>query len=514
MEFSVLNTSVGVISSFIALFMGYVLRVVFTHTMSESYVGLNGLFIDIVNILSLSELGIGAAMMFALYRPIVDEDIEKQKALMRLLRNFYRLVVVLVAVMGCALIPFLWVLIKDYSEVEHLTLIYILYLVNTASSYLLVYKKTLLDAHQRMYITVFFQMLSWTVQDILKIIVLVIWHDFILFMLVGIACTLAGNIIVSKIADRYYPYLKDKEVKPLPAQEKKKIYQNIRAMMMHKIGGVVVNNTDNLILSACTGLLSVGSYSNYYLVIGAVGKILTQIYQGITASVGNLGAAEDEKHVEKVFDASVFIGQWIYGVAFIGLFELLNPFVCLSFGEQYMFPKETVFVICLNFYLVGQRDAVRTFKDSMGLFWYDRYKAVLEAGLNILFSLIFVKYMGVIGVFLGTTISMLLTTFWVEPFVLYKHGFKSSCKGYFLREGIYCAMMAVVWLITDFLCNMAVRSVGNLYAEIFIRLLLCVIIADALLLLIYFWTDNFKFVMNLAVGFIKDKFGAGKKNIG
>lgn len=512
MEYSVLNTSVGIISSIAALFMGYVLRVVFTHTMSESYVGLNGLFTDIVNILSLSELGIGTAIMYALYRPIAEEDVEKQKSLMRLLRNFYRLIVVLVIALGCALIPLMWVLIKDYSEVDHLTLIYILYLVNTASSYLLVYKRTLLDAQQRMYITVFFQMLSWIIQDILRIIVLVLWHDFILYLVIGIVCTLLSNFIISKLSDRYYPYLRNKEVSPLPVKEKKKIYQNIRAMMMHKVGGVVVNNTDNVILSACTGLLSVGSYSNYYLVIGAVGRILYQIFQGITASVGNLGVTEDEKHVEKVFSASVFISQWIYGVAFILLFELLNPFVRLSFGEQYLFSKSTVFVICVNFYFIGLRDAVRIFRDSMGLFRHDRYKAIVEAGLNIVLSLILVKYMGVIGVFLGTTISMLLTTAWVEPYVLYKYGFKNSCKGYFLREVMYCALMAVVWLITDFLCNMAVRSVGNLYAEIFIRLLICVIVADALLLLIYFWTDNFKFVMNIAVDFIKSKFGSRHKH--
>lgn len=506
MEYSVLNTSVGMISSIAALFMGYVLRVVFTHTMSENYVGLNGLFTDIVSILSLSELGISASIMYALYRPIAEEDIEKQKSLMRLLQNFYRLVVVLVVVLGCALIPLMWLLIKDYNEVEHLTLIYVLYLINTASSYLLIYKRTLLDAQQRMYISVFLQMLSWIILDVLRIVILVLWHDFILYLVIGIVCTLLGNIAISKAADHYYPYLKDKEVKPLPEKEKKTIYQNIRAMMMHKVGGVVVNNTDNLILSACTGLLSVGSYSNYYLVLAAVGRILYQIYQGITASVGNLGVMEDEKHVEKVFGASVFIGQWIYGVAFIGLFEVLNPFICLSFGEQYVFSKSIVFVICLNFFFGGLKDAVRTFKDSMGLFWYDRYKAILEAGLNIVLSLILVKYMGVIGVFLGTTISMLLTTLWVEPYVLYKYGFKSSCKGYFLRVGMYCALMAVVWLMTDFICNMAVRSVGNLYAEMFIRLLLCVVVADALLLLIYFWTNNFKFVMSMVVDFVKSKF--------
>ncbi len=510
-EYSVRNTSVGMISSVAAMLIGYVLRVVFTHTMSESYVGLNGLFTDIVSILSFSELGIGTAIMYALYRPVAEGDIEKQKSLMKLLRNFYMIVVALVAVLGCALMPFMRFIVKDYSDVGHLTLIYILYLVNTACTYLLVYKKAMLDAQQKMYIGVLIQTISWILQDVFKIIALLVWHNFILFLVIGIVFTLLGNIVISVAANRAYPYLKDKDVKPLPREEKKRIFTNIRAMMMHKLGDVVVNNTDNLILSSFVGLLSVGSYSNYYLVLASIRQVMSQVFQGITASVGNLGVMEDEKQVESVFDIALFLGQWMSGVVFICLFELLAPFVALSFGEKYLFSKGIVFVLCLNFYLNGLQNAVRTFKDSMGLFWYDRYKAIVQAALNIVISLILVKYMGVIGVFLGTTISMVLTTFWVEPYVLYKHGFKTSCRKYFIRLVIYAALMAVVALITDFVCGIAVRSIENLYVEIFVRLLICVVVSDVLFVLIYFWTDNFKSVINMAVGYIKDKFGHKEK---
>lgn len=509
-EYSVRNTSVGMISSVAAMLIGYILRVVFTHTMSESYVGLNGLFTDIVSILSFSELGIGTAIMYALYRPVAEGDIEKQKSLMLLLRNFYRLVVALVAVMGCALLPFMRFIVKDYSDVGHLTLIYVLYLTNTACTYLLVYKKAMLDAQQKMYIGVLIQTISWILQDVFKIIALAVWHNFILFLVIGIVFTLLGNIVISVAANRAYPYLKDKDAKPLPKDEKKHIFTNVRAMMMHKLGDVVVNNTDNIIILKFVGLLSVGSYSNYYLVLGSIRQVMNQIFQGITASVGNLGVTEGENQVESVFDIAFFIGQWMSGIVFICLFELLDPFVTLSFGEQYLFARDVVFVLCLNFYLNGMQNAVRTFKDSMGLFWYDRYKAIVQAVLNIVVSLILVNFMGVIGVFLGTTVSMVLTAFWVEPYVLYKYGFKSSCRKYFLRFGMYAALTAAVALITDFVCSIAVRSIGNLYVGILVRLLLCVFVADALLVLIYFRTDNFKAVVNMGVDYIKGKLSRGK----
>lgn len=504
-EYSIRNTSVGLISRVMAIVMGYLLRVVFTHTLSESYVGLNGLFIDIINVLSLSEMGIGTAITFALYRPIAEGDIEKQKSLMRLYRGFYRIIVAVVALFGCGLIPFMKILVRDYNDVDNLILIYLLYLINTICSYLLIYKKTLLDAQQKMYIGLFYQTLSWVIQDVLKIVVLLVWHDFILFLTIGIVTTLFCNLCISWAADRRNPYLKDRDVKPLPAEEKKAIFANIRAMMMHKAGAVIVNNTDNLVLSACVGLLSTGSYSNYYLLLGSVRQILNQVYKGITASVGNLGVMEDEHRVKRVFETAVFIGQWMYGVAFICLYEMLNPFVEISFGRQYLFSGEIVFVLCLNFYLNGLRNAAMTFRDSMGLFWYDRYKSILEAGLNIVFSLILVHYMGVIGVFLGTLFSMLLTSCWIEPYVLYKHGFKCSCKGFFLGQGFYIVMMALVWLVTDAVCRAAAARTGSLWMEILVRLVLCMAVSNGLLLLIYGRTANFKYAADKAVGIAKEK---------
>lgn len=504
-EYSMRNTSVALASRVMAIVMGYVLRVVFTHTLSESYVGLNGLFIDIINVLSLSEMGIGTAITFALYRPIAEGDIEKQKSLMLLYRKFYRIVVGAVAVLGCALIPFMRLLIRDYGDVDGLVLIYLLYLANTVCSYLLIYKKTLLDAQQKMYIGVFYQTLSWVIQDVLKIIVLLVWQDFILFLVIGIAATLLCNIVISKAADRRNPYLRDRDAKPLPQEEKKEIFANIRAMMMHKAGAVIVNNTDNLVLSAFVGLLSVGSYSNYYLLLGSVRQILNQVYQGITASVGNLGVMEDERHVKRVFEAAAFIGQWMYGAAFICLYELLNPFVELSFGSQYLFSREVVFVLCLNFYLNGLRNAALTFRDSMGLFWHDRYKSILEAGLNLVLSLLLVRLTGVIGVFLGTLFSMLLTSCWIEPYVLYKYGFKCSCRGYFLRQGLYIALMTAVWLATDAVCGAAAAGVHSLWAELLVRLVLCVAVSNALLLLIYGRTADFRYAVDKAAGFVRSK---------
>lgn len=501
-EHSVQNTTVALISRLTAIFMGYVLRVVFTHTLSESYVGVNGLFLDIINVLSLSEMGIGTAITYALYRPIAEEDIEKQKSLMKLFAGFYRIVALIVTVAGLAILPFMDIIIKDYRSVEHLTFIYLLYLFNTICSYLLIYKKTLMDAHQLNYIGTFYQTMSWVLQDVLQILVLIFTKNFILFLVINILTTVICNICISVRADRLYPYLRDKQVSPLPKEEKKEIFQNIRAMLMHKVGTVIVNNTDNLILSAFTGLINVGSYSNYYLVIGSVRQLSTQVFQGITASVGNLGVTEKKEHVKRVFEASFFLGQWMYGVAVICLYELINPFVELSFGKQYLFSNDVVLILCINFFVNGMRNAALIFRDSLGLFWHDRYKAIAEALLNLIISIVLVKQMGVLGVFLGTLVSMLATSVWVEPYVLYKYEFQMSCVGYFVRYLIYVLVIGAAWLGTDVLCA---KITGGCAAILIGRMIVSVLVPNLIFLAVYARTAEFTFLMGKAKQLLKKR---------
>lgn len=491
-EYSAKNTTVALISRLTAIFMGYVLRVVFTHTLSESYVGVNGLFLDIINVLSLSEMGVGTAITYALYRPIAEGNIEKQKSLMRMFGRFYRMVALLVAVAGAALIPFFDIVIKDYRSVDHLILIYILYLVNTICSYLLIYKKTLMDAHQLNYIGTFYLTMSWVVQDVLQILVLVFTKNFILFLLINIFTTVICNLCISRKADKLYPYLRDKEAEMLPKQERKEIFQNIRAMLMHKAGTVIVNNTDNLILSAFAGLASVGSYSNYYLVIGSIRQLLTQVFQGITASVGNLGVTEKKERVKKVFEAIFFLGQWMYGLAVICLYELINPFVEMSFGKQYLFSGEVVLILCVNFFVNGMRNAALIFRDSLGLFWHDRYKAIAEAVLNLVISIVLVKQLGVAGVFLGTFISMMLTSVWVEPYILYKYEFQMSCGGYFARYLAYIVVIGAAWYITDVCCRMIVGSAGMV---LFGRICISLAVPNLIFLIVYCRTKEFVFLL-------------------
>ena len=221
-EYSARNTTVAMAARVAAILAGYFTRVVFTHTLSEDYVGINGLFTDILNVLALSELGVGTAITYALYKPVSEKNVEEQKSLMRMYRQFYRIVAAIVLVGGLLVIPFMDVLIKNQTQVEHLTVIYLMYLMNSVISYLLIYKRTLIDAHQLSYIGVMYQTVFLLIQNAVQVLVLLCTRNFFFFVSVMILCTLANNICISLKADRLYPCLREREVQELPGEEDRK----------------------------------------------------------------------------------------------------------------------------------------------------------------------------------------------------------------------------------------------------------------------------------------------------
>lgn len=480
-----------------AILMGFAVRVVFTHTMSESYVGLNGLFMDILNVLSVSELGIETAITFALYRPIATGDFEKQKSLMNIYMKYYRIVACMVIGFGVLVFPFMDILIKNKSDIDQINLIYFLYLINSAFSYLLIYKKTIIDAHQKLYIGTLYQTSFWVIQDIVQIVVLLTTHNFILFLLVIIACSVVSNLLIYSHADRLFPYLKDKNVRNLSVESRKGIFKNVKAMIFHKIGKIMVTSTDNIVLSSFVGIVSVGYYSNYYLVIKSVSQVLDQMFIGITASIGNLGATENSEKVKEVLNTSFFIAQWVYGIAGLCLFELINFFVNISFGANYVLNENIVLVLCINFYLSGIKDSVLVFRDSLGLFWNDRFVSISEAVLNLILSIILVQRFGMIGVFIGNVISIMVLSAWLEPYLIYKKYLKAKSNDFFIRYILYIFVMAAIWFATNFVCQLLGGTSIITFIE---KLIICITLPNILIIAVFFRTKEFKYLLKKIKG--------------
>lgn len=204
-------------------------------------------------------------------------------------------------------------------------------------------------------------------------------------------------------------------------------------MALHKIGSVIVTGTDNLIISSFVNIASVGLYSNYMLILNSVGRFTSMISSTMTASVGNLVATCDMDKIYRTFRKVAFMNLWIHGFCACCFMTLLNPFIQLWLGERFVFPIYVVALIVFNKFLFGFREAPIVFRDAMGLFWYDRYKPLLEVIVNLIVSIVLVQVIGISGVFLGTICSAIFVCCWIEPYVLFKHGFHKPLYLYFLQ---------------------------------------------------------------------------------
>ncbi|WKY43525.1 oligosaccharide flippase family protein [Eubacteriaceae bacterium ES2] len=451
-ENSIRNIEVALVGQLLGLLVKFLARMVFVRVLGAEYLGIDGLFTNILSVLSLAELGVGSAIVYSMYDPIAREDTEKLKSLMGLFKKTYTAIGLVILVLGIALTPFLQVFIKEMPDIPYIRLIFVMFVTNTAISYFFSYKRFLIIATQKKFIATIYRYSVFIALNILQILILLGTKNYLLFLGVEILATLIENILVSRKADRLFPYLKDRNILPLEVEQKTLIKKNIKALIYHRVGGVIVLGTDNLLISMLIGIVAVGIYSNYLLIISSLTMIYGLIFESITASVGNLRMTQTDERNRQVFNVANFLAFWIYGFSTIALFNLLNPFITLWVGGDLIFDEKIVLILCINFYLAGMRTSVRVFKDAYGLYWYDRYKPLAESLINIAASIMLAKLYGVIGIFMGTMISTIATSFWVEPYVLYKYGLKEKKSIYFRDYGLYLTVTVLAGIITTFTC--------------------------------------------------------------
>lgn len=450
---SVKNVVIGIGGQITSILVQFLCRTVFVYALDKEYLGVNGLFSNILTLLSLAELGFGTALIYSIYKPVAENDKTTICKLLNLYKYIYRIVAAVILVAGLCLTPFLRFLISGDTSVENLHLIYVLYLLNTVCGYLLVYKKSIIDAYQKAYIVTIYQKLGLIIQNILQIIILLLTHNFLLYLISQICVNIGVNVAVSLKATKMFPFLSE-DTKSLPDKGVcKLIAKNTFAMSLHKIGGVLVEATDNLIMSAFVGLSAVGIYSNYTLIAHNIRSCLIIVFNSFTASVGNLAALENREKTHEIFKTLSFAGFILTGGCSIAMYELFNPFIRVWIGEDYLFGNAMVAIIVLNFYIYCMRRVPLMFRDAMGLFWHDRYKSLAEAAVNLVVSIVLAKKIGILGVLIGTTISSLTTCVWIEPLVLYKYGFKRSVTEYFIDNAIYFCSMICVILMVDKICT-------------------------------------------------------------
>ncbi|MGL5478950.1 MAG: lipopolysaccharide biosynthesis protein [Clostridium sp.] len=494
------NVFMGIGNSIVINLLSFISRTVFIYYLDASYLGVNGIMYNILSVLSLTELGVGIAINYSLYKPLADKDYKKVSVLMSFYKKAYIWIGATIFVLGICVIPFLDILIKDSGTVNNLVLIYMLFLLDTTISYLFTYKRTLINADQAQYKIVKFQIIFRIVLFVSQTMVLVLFKNYILYLLCMIIVRILENIIVNVFINKEYSNVSFTSKEKLDKFEMKKLKDNIIAVMFHKVGDVAVNSTDNLILSSFVGIIEVGIYSNYLLILGVVKQFINVIYNGITASLGNLIVTTDENRRFEIFNVMNFISYWIFIFSSVSLLFLFNPFIKVWIGEEYIFNINIVIAIVLNFYITSVRIPIATIKNAAGIYRDDKYVPLIQAVMNLFLSIILVKGMGIIGIFIGTIITSLILPSWYRPYLVYKKIFSKSSKIYFVGYIKNLLILSCIIIFMNALFKLIYIESGIL--EFLFKLFMCIIIPNMVMYIVNRKTDEFKYVKNILKGYL------------
>lgn len=495
---SIRNVLSAMIGQLGGILVNLLARVFFLHYLNQTYLGLNGLFTNVLTMLSLVELGVGPAMAYSLYKPLADHDVERLKSHMAFYKKAYVTIGLAIAALGLAFLPFYTVFMDEVPDIPHLNTIYLLFVANTVVSYFYSYKRSLIICDQKKYIETAVHYGAYFLLNVVQIIFLALTKNYVVFLMLQVLSTWLENFILARKADKLYPFLREKNVRPMDKTDSQVIFRNVAAMSMHKVGAVVVNSTDNILISKLIGLASAGLYSNYYTIIHPLQTITNQIFESIVASVGSLTATVKDGNVEHLMETFYdvfFFAFWIFTFCSICLLNLLHPFIEFMWlrNRGWLLDNATLYVLVLNFYLYGMRRPVLTFRDATGAFWNDRFKPIFESIINLVASILLAKPFGIAGIFLGTLVSTVTTSLWVEPMVLYHNVFYAHMRKYFARFFSYTAVGLVICVITTWLCS----HVGYSLISILPRALICLTVPNLLLLVVFYRTKEFQYFRRL-----------------
>lgn len=507
---SIKNAGATIVCRIATMLMDFVLRTVLIRCLSIEYGGVSTLFTDILQVLSLMELGLGGAIIYALYKPLADEDYPKINALMRFYRKAYNAIAAGVFFLGLACIPFLNSIVKNVPDIkEDIRLIFMLYVAASSCSYLVIYKETLIKASQMSRVVVVIEMIVQLVFMGLESLLLFLFRKYIIYLVLRIVSYLVRNILISREVRKRFPKVNFSGDEKLSTEEKSRLKKDIGAMALYKISGVVLNGTDSIIISAFLGTGIVGIIGQYRMIQNFITNMSNNIWVSVLPSVGNLATTDDAEKQYRVF-SHVNFGSFVFAaVISVGMFVMINPLVALWVGKDYTVSTAVAAAIAFNMYLFLTVLPFQTFRDANGLFVQGKYRPVIMSAINVGLSLLLVKPWGLFGVLFATPVSRLLTQTWFDPYVVYKNVFMASPKEYYLQLAqhffitLFCA-----WSSWELL---AALNIGNGFVHLILGSFLCVFVTVSVYFILFRNTEQFKQLFSYSRNIVRKVLGSTLK---
>ena len=457
----------------LSLVLTFISRTVFIWYLGIGYLGLNGLFTDLLSMLSLADLGLNSAMVYSFYKPLAENNKQKLAALVHFYRSIYLKIALTVFCVGVCFIPFLDKMIQLQENIPYVQCYFFLAVLNVAISYLFVYQTSVLVADQKSYFVTRVNVVVTTGKTILQIATLFIFSNYFIYLIIDLLSNLMNNIIASNVAKKQYPFILEKA--SLSIKEKKEIKNTIMSSFLYKISSVFLNATDNILISVLISTEAVGLYSNYFLIQSKLTLFYGLLFTSVTAGVGNLIVKECVERRYQIFQMEQTVAQFISFIAIPGYILLVNDFIRLWLGEDYCFSFAVVCAIGMNLFLGCILQPLWSYREATGLYRQTKYVMLICAILNVLLSIIGGFFVGVFGIVAASAIARICTYVWYEPKLLYKMYFEKSSYKYLIDLGKNALFLAVFTIFITVVSNFwHVESWGQWFFKVGLVISTCI----------------------------------------
>lgn len=472
----------GCINKIVTLLLPFAVQTLLIHKLGLEYVGIKGLYTSILTVLSLSELGVGNAIVYSMYKPVAEDDYERISSLLNLYKKIYKIIGVIVLLCGLLLTPFLKFLIKgNYPSEINIYVIFLLYLANTVISYLMFgYKSSLLNSYQRTDVISNIGTISSAIVSLAQILILAVLPNFYVYLICMIAGTMINNLIVSFTVDRLFPNIKcEGQVDKTTIKD---IKEKVGGLLIGKICWTTRNTFDSIFMSMFIGLTAAGIYSNYYYIITVLNGFTTLILTSILAGIGNSIVLDSkDKNYDMMLlldDAYMMLCGWMT----IFMLCIYQPFMQIWAGENYMFADAVMYLFVIYFFVSKKGDIRGVYSDAAGLFWENRYRNIAESLANILLNYILVIYLGAFGVLLASIIAIITFGYFGGALVIFRHYFNKGLNKYLFVQVKHTVVTLTLGALTYMLCGY-IHSY-NLLITIILRLIICAVVPSFIYIMI------------------------------
>lgn len=477
------NILFGGIQRVYQMLVPFAMRTVMIYVLGINYLGLNSLFTSVLQVLNMAEMGVGMAMVYSMYEPIAKDDKKKVCALMHLYKIYYRIIGAVVMCGGLLVVPILPYLIKsDVPQDINLYILYFLNLLATVSTYwLFAYKHSLLYAHQRADVGTKVALVTETCKYVLQILSLVVFKSYYLYTIVIIVMQVITNIITAVVTTKMYPEYKAEG--KLEKEEVSAINRKIRDLFTMKVGVVIFNSVDAIVISAFLGLEILAIYQNYYFVVTSLTSIITIIFTSCVAGIGNSIIVETEEKNYNDLKKYTLIVVWIAGFCAVCMFCLYQPFIKIWVTEKYMLEFKFVILFCVYFFINQINAMLESYKDAAGIWHEDRYRPLVIAGLNLVVNILLVNKIGLAGVLLASCLTKgIIGIPWVLRNLfstIFKKDYIFQYVKYLIKK---ITVVLVAMVVTGLFCNFIVLE-G--ICGLVLKAIICLIIINVVFVLIW-----------------------------